>query len=136
MGNISSSSSKLAEKCPMLEKSELPLIASSFRIASKNSDKCKEEELMVCMALGNPKHRFYVDSFSNFFRNSGDHKWIHGWHSILPIFSLVRSVNEQHLLIFLVSLNCMSTLSAVRWKNESMYCCAVWANRQIRNPPK
>lgn len=30
----------------MLEKSELPLIASSFRIVSKNSDKCKEEELM------------------------------------------------------------------------------------------
>ncbi|XP_055592677.1 MTOR-associated protein MEAK7 [Uranotaenia lowii] len=44
MGN--SSSSKLAEKCPMLEKSELPLVATSFRLASKNSDKCKEEDLM------------------------------------------------------------------------------------------
>ncbi|XP_058819255.1 MTOR-associated protein MEAK7 [Topomyia yanbarensis] len=46
MGNITSSSTKLAEKCPMLQKSELPLVAGSFRMASKNSDKCKEEDLM------------------------------------------------------------------------------------------
>uniref|UniRef100_A0A1Q3F8M4 MTOR-associated protein MEAK7 n=1 Tax=Culex tarsalis TaxID=7177 RepID=A0A1Q3F8M4_CULTA len=46
MGNLASSSTKLAEKCPMLEKSELPLVASSFRLVSKNSDKCKEEDLM------------------------------------------------------------------------------------------
>lgn len=30
----------------MLVKSELPLVACSFRLVSKNSDKCKEEELM------------------------------------------------------------------------------------------
>lgn len=42
MGN---SSTKLAERCSLLHKSEIPIVASSFKIASKNSDKVKEDEL-------------------------------------------------------------------------------------------
>lgn len=42
MGN---SSQKLAERCSLLQKSEIPIVAGSFRCASKNSDKIKEDEL-------------------------------------------------------------------------------------------
>lgn len=43
MGN---SSQKLAERCSFLSKNEVPVVASSFKNASKNSDKIKEEELL------------------------------------------------------------------------------------------
>lgn len=43
MGN---SSQKLAEKCSILQKSEISLVANSFKHASRNSDKIKEEELL------------------------------------------------------------------------------------------
>ncbi|XP_055712905.1 MTOR-associated protein MEAK7 [Phlebotomus papatasi] len=43
MGN---SSTKLAEKCSLLTKDEVPLVASSFKLVSKNSDRIKEDDLM------------------------------------------------------------------------------------------
>lgn len=49
MGN---NSTKLAEKCTLLSKSEVPLVAGSFKFVSKNSDKIKEDDLMViCVKL-------------------------------------------------------------------------------------
>lgn len=45
MGN---SSTKLAEKCSLLSKDEVPLVASSFKLVSKNSERIKEDDLMVC----------------------------------------------------------------------------------------
>lgn len=42
MGN---SSTKLAEKCSLLNKNEVPLVASSFKLVSKNSERIKEDEL-------------------------------------------------------------------------------------------
>lgn len=44
MGN---SSTKLAEKCSILTKDEVPLVASAFKLVSKNSDRIKEDDLMV-----------------------------------------------------------------------------------------
>lgn len=44
MGN---SSTKLAEKCMLLHRDEVPIVASSFKLVSKNSDRIKEDELMV-----------------------------------------------------------------------------------------
>ncbi|XP_035916228.1 MTOR-associated protein MEAK7 [Anopheles stephensi] len=43
MGN---SSTKLAEKCSLLAKSEVPVVASSFKLVSKNSERIKEDDLM------------------------------------------------------------------------------------------
>ncbi|XP_031636520.1 uncharacterized protein LOC116349293, partial [Contarinia nasturtii] len=43
MGN---SSTKLAEKCSLLSKDEVPLVASSFKLVSKNSERIKEDDLM------------------------------------------------------------------------------------------
>lgn len=45
MGN---SSTKLAEKCSLLSKDEVPVVASSFKLVSKNSERIKEDDLMVC----------------------------------------------------------------------------------------
>lgn len=42
MGN---SSQKLAEKCSLLNKTEIPVVASSFKLVSKNSERIKEDEL-------------------------------------------------------------------------------------------
>lgn len=42
MGN---SSTKLAEKCSLLNKNEVPIVASSFKLVSKNSERIKEDEL-------------------------------------------------------------------------------------------
>lgn len=42
MGN---SSTKLAEKCSLLNKNEVPVVASSFKLVSKNSERIKEDEL-------------------------------------------------------------------------------------------
>lgn len=44
MGN---SSTKLAEKCSLLSKDEIPIVASSFKLVSKNSERIKEDDLMV-----------------------------------------------------------------------------------------
>lgn len=41
------SSKRLAAKCAFLSKDEQVIISNSFRLASKNSDKIKEDELMV-----------------------------------------------------------------------------------------
>lgn len=46
MGN---SSTKLAEKCSLLAKSEIPVVASSFKLVSKNSERIKEDDLMVSL---------------------------------------------------------------------------------------
>lgn len=48
MGN---SSTKLAEKCSLLSKDEVPLVASSFKFVSKNSERIKEDDLMVNLLL-------------------------------------------------------------------------------------
>lgn len=48
MGN---SSTKLAEKCSLLAKSEVPVVASSFKLVSKNSERIKEDDLMVGISL-------------------------------------------------------------------------------------
>lgn len=48
MGN---SSTKLAEKCSLLTKDEVPLVASSFKLVSKNSDRIKEDDLMVIQKI-------------------------------------------------------------------------------------
>lgn len=87
MGN---SSTKLAEKCSLLSKDEVPVVASSFKFVSKNSERIKEDDLMVSNALvfnvndsTNRGFLFYVFSANiHFFqnsilsRNSGAHKWI------------------------------------------------------------
>lgn len=44
MGN---SSTKLAEKCSLLSRDEVPVVASSFKFVSKNSERIKEDDLMV-----------------------------------------------------------------------------------------
>lgn len=43
MGNTST---KLAEKCTLLSKDEVPIVAGSFKFVSKNSDRIKEDDLM------------------------------------------------------------------------------------------
>ncbi|XP_055372161.1 MTOR-associated protein MEAK7 [Condylostylus longicornis] len=43
MGN---SSTKLAEKCSLLTRDEVPVVANSFKFVSKNSDRIKEDDLM------------------------------------------------------------------------------------------
>lgn len=43
MGNTST---KLAEKCTLLSKDEVPVVAGSFKFVSKNSDRIKEDDLM------------------------------------------------------------------------------------------
>lgn len=43
MGNTST---KLAEKCALLSKDEVPTVAGSFKFVSKNSDRIKEDDLM------------------------------------------------------------------------------------------
>lgn len=44
MGNASK---KLAAKCTLLDKEEQKYLAATFRAASKNSDKMREEDLIV-----------------------------------------------------------------------------------------
>lgn len=44
MGN---SSTKLAERCSLLSRDEVPVVASSFKFVSKNSERIKEDDLMV-----------------------------------------------------------------------------------------
>lgn len=73
MGN---SSTKLAEKCSLLSKDEVPLVASSFKLVSKNSERIKEDDLMVSyneFLLNESKFK-KKNCFD--FRNFGDHKWI------------------------------------------------------------
>lgn len=41
------SSKKLAAKCSFLSKDEQIIVSNSFKLASKNSEKIKEDELMV-----------------------------------------------------------------------------------------
>lgn len=43
------SSKRLAAKCSFLSKDEQVIVSNSFRLASKNSEKIKEEELTVCL---------------------------------------------------------------------------------------
>jgi hypothetical protein len=45
------SSKKLAAKCSFLSKDEQHIVSNSFRLASKNSEKIKEEELTVNSGL-------------------------------------------------------------------------------------
>lgn len=45
------SSKRLAAKCQILSKDEQAIVSTSFRLASKNSDKIKEDELMVLYIL-------------------------------------------------------------------------------------
>lgn len=47
LGNMGNSSTKLAEKCSLLSKNEVPVVASSFKLVSKNSERIKEDDLMV-----------------------------------------------------------------------------------------
>lgn len=61
MGNASK---KLAEKCTLLSKDEQPIVANSFRFASKNSDKIREDDLIVSVFT-------LIDcSNTNFFSNT------------------------------------------------------------------
>lgn len=61
MGN---SSTKLAEKCLLLNKNEVPVVASSFKLASKNSDKIKEDELKKFWGTQmDPRLSQYVSNF-------------------------------------------------------------------------
>lgn len=48
MGN---SSTKLAERCSLLSKDEVPVVASSFKFVSKNSERIKEDDLMVSIVI-------------------------------------------------------------------------------------
>lgn len=79
MGN---SSTKLAEKCPILAREEIPLVASSFKLVSKNSERIKEDDLMVSY-YKNPSRSINLNEtfFFSIFRNAGDLKWIHVWRS-------------------------------------------------------
>lgn len=61
MGN---SSTKLAERCSLLHKNEIPVVASSFKIASKNSDKVKEDELKKFWSTQmDPRLSQYITNF-------------------------------------------------------------------------
>lgn len=42
------SSKKLAAKCSFLSKDEQLIVSNSFKLASKNSERIKEDELTVC----------------------------------------------------------------------------------------
>lgn len=85
MGN---SSTKLAEKCNILSKDEVPIVASSFKLVSKNSERIKEDDLMVSYSCNNrifaldnslPRKLFtesiHVCNKCLCFRNFGFHKW-------------------------------------------------------------
>lgn len=77
MGN---SSTKLAEKCHLLSRDEVPVVASSFKFVSKNSERIKEDDLMVSAQHFVRWSDSNSGSISDFFvanRNSGAHKWIH-----------------------------------------------------------
>lgn len=43
------SSKRLAAKCSFLSKDEQVIVSNSFRLASKNSERIKEDELTVCV---------------------------------------------------------------------------------------
>lgn len=45
------SSKKLAAKCTFLSKDEQIVVSNSFRLASKNSERIKEEDLMVFLIV-------------------------------------------------------------------------------------
>lgn len=45
------SSKKLAAKCSFLSKDEQIIVSQSFRLASKNSEKIKEDELTVSLSI-------------------------------------------------------------------------------------
>lgn len=61
MGN---SSTKLAERCSLLTRGEVPVVASSFKIASKNSDKVKEDELKKFWSTQmDPRLSQYITNF-------------------------------------------------------------------------
>ncbi|KAF9420521.1 hypothetical protein HW555_003271 [Spodoptera exigua] len=45
--NMGNTSKKLAAKCTLLTKDEQKYLAATFRAASKNSDKIREEDLIV-----------------------------------------------------------------------------------------
>lgn len=84
MGN---SSTKLAEKCSLLSRDEVPVVASSFKFVSKNSERIKEDDLMVSKTLSRAIcfllflfHLFTLNIICN--RNFGAHKWIHDWLNI------------------------------------------------------
>lgn len=61
MGN---SNAKMAERCSMLAKHEIPIVAASFKIASKNSDKVKEDELKKFWSTQmDPRLSQYISNF-------------------------------------------------------------------------
>lgn len=61
MGN---SSTKLAEKCLLLNKNEVPVVASSFKLVSKNSEKVKEDELKKFWGTQmDPRLSQYISNF-------------------------------------------------------------------------
>lgn len=86
MGN---SSTKLAEKCSLLSRDEIPVVASSFKLVSKNSERIKEDDLMVMIILllflhgtvNDDYDEYKKNAFSINFRNFGDRKWILVWHN-------------------------------------------------------
>lgn len=98
--NMGNSSTKLAEKCSLLSRDEVPVVASSFKFVSKNSERIKEDDLMVKTKITIPKFgKFFEKSFlvcSRQNRNSGALKWIHGWHNTLQIsFSVHMEVDQM-----------------------------------------
>jgi hypothetical protein len=61
MGN---SSQKLAEKCSLLNKNEIPVVASSFKLVSKNSERIKEDELKKFWnSQADPRLSQYITNF-------------------------------------------------------------------------
>lgn len=65
MGN---SSTKLAEKCSILTKDEVPLVASAFKLVSKNSDRIKEDDLMVSGISFNIHFKVLLQQFEHVFQ--------------------------------------------------------------------
>lgn len=110
MGN---SSTKLAEKCSILTKDEVPLVASAFKLVSKNSDRIKEDDLMVSKFRVLKVVQILM-TFHVHFRNSGDLNSILDSLSTFRIFCSAGAPPGRRSLSFSDSPSCTCFARAAR----------------------
>ncbi|CAD7086269.1 unnamed protein product [Hermetia illucens] len=101
MGN---SSTKLAERCSLLSKDEIPVVANSFKFVSKNSDRIKEDDLMKFWGSQmDPRLAQYITNF--LFGPLGNRSTVVEFQRFAELYVYcVRGTIDERISVLLASL--------------------------------
>jgi hypothetical protein len=105
MGN---SSQKLAEKCSLLNKNEIPVVASSFKLVSKNSERIKEDELKKFWGTQmDPRLSQYITNF--LFGPLGNRNPVVEFQRFAELYVYcVRGTIDERITVLMASLGLMN----------------------------